>query len=238
MSNSPTDFYNKKNFAQLEDNIGIDFHNKELLAQSFVHRSYFYEAKTPFKESNERLEFLGDAVLELIVTHHLYHNYDEAEGILTKWRAALVNTRSLSRVARELDLDQYILLSQGEKLNKQGRACILADVVEALIGAIYLDDSWKQAKEFVENYIISKLSQIIKKGSFRDPKSTFQEFAQEELNITPEYKILTEQGPDHDKEFEVGVYLEEELIGRGRGSSKQEAERQAASQALNIKNWS
>ncbi len=227
-----TSFYKDKNYCQVEKKIGVHFKNQELLVQSFVHRSYFYEVDNPFPETNERLEFLGDAVLELVVTDELYNQYQKEEGLLTKWRAALVNTISLSKVASKLELEKFLLLSTGEKQNEKGRKSILADLIEALIGAIYLDQGLPEARVFIKKNILKKLPQIIEKKSFQDPKSTYQELAQEEYNITPTYKILKEEGPDHAKLFEVGVYLKNKLISKGRGASKQKAEQKAASQAL------
>jgi len=227
-----TNFYKEKNYHQVEEKLGVNFKDQELLVQSFVHRSFFYETDNPFSETNERLEFLGDAVLELVVTDELYNQYQKEEGLLTKWRAALVNTISLSKVASKLELEKFLLLSTGEKQNEKGRKSILADLIEALIGAIYLDQGLPEARVFIKKNILKKLPQIIEKKSFQDPKSTYQELAQEEYNITPTYKILKEEGPDHAKLFEVGVYLKNKLISKGRGASKQKAEQKADSQAL------
>jgi ribonuclease-3 len=229
-----------KNFLVLEKNLGLEFKNRDLLIEAFCHRSYLNEHPDFYLPHNERLEFLGDAVLELIVTEYLYKKYPEKnEGELTNWRAALVNAKILGELARELGFNDFLLLSKGEeKETGKARLYILANTFEALIGAIYLDQGYEVAKNFVEkNLIERKLPEIIEKGLFKDPKTRFQEEAQERVKITPTYKVLEEWGPDHAKHFVVGVFLGNELIAKGEGSSKQEAEEEAAKNALKIKGW-
>lgn len=225
-----------KDFSALEKELGIDFQNKNLLAQAFCHRSFLNENPSSKMENNERLEFLGDAVLELVITEFLYGNYPEKpEGELTNWRAALVNAKMLSEKARELGFNDFLLLSRGEeKETGKARQYILANAIEAFIGALYLDQGYQVCKEFIEKNLSVELPGIIESGSFKDAKSLFQEEAQEESGITPSYKILEEKGPDHEKHFTVGVYLGEKLIARGEGSSKQEAELEAAKKALEL----
>jgi ribonuclease-3 len=218
----------------------LEFKNRDLLIEAFCHRSYLNEHPDFYLPHNERLEFLGDAVLELIVTEYLYKKYPEKnEGELTNWRAALVNAKILGEVARELGFNDFLLLSKGEeKETGKARLYILANTFEALIGAIYLDQGYEVAKNFVEkNLIERKLPEIIEKGLFKDPKTRFQEEAQERVRITPTYKVLEEWGPDHAKHFIVGVFLGNELVAKGEGSSKQEAEEEAAKNALKIKGW-
>jgi ribonuclease III len=229
----------EKQFSGLEKKLSVEFINKTFLAQAFCHRSYLNENPGLSMENNERLEFLGDAVLELVVTEHLYQNYPKkSEGELTNWRAALVNAKMLSGIAKDLDFNDYILLSRGEKKeNGKARQYILANTIEAFIGALYLDQGYRICEDFIEKRVIVELPEIIEKGLFRDDKSHFQEEAQEVKGITPTYKVLREWGPDHDKHFVIGVYLEEELIAKGEGSSKQEAEVAAAKEALKVKKW-
>jgi len=229
-----------KNFAILEKSLGLEFKNRDLLIEAFCHRSYLNEHPDFYLPHNERLEFLGDAVLELIVTEYLYKKYPEKnEGELTNWRAALVNAKILGELAKDLGFNDFLLLSKGEeKETGKARLYILANTFEALIGAIYLDQGYEVAKNFVEkNLIEKKLPEIIEKGLFKDPKTRFQEEAQERVRITPTYKVLEEWGPDHAKHFVVGVFLGNELIAKGEGSSKQEAEEEAAKNALKIKGW-
>jgi ribonuclease-3 len=236
-----------KDFSILEKKLGFNFKNKDLLKQAFTHRSYLNEnprldsaRQADFKlEHNERLEFLGDAVMELIVTDYLYREYPEKpEGDLTNWRAALVNAKMLTSVAEELGFNDFLLLSKGEsKELGKARAYILANTFEALLGALYLDSGYKACDEFLKKYLLKNLGDIIKDGSYKDSKSKFQEKAQEKVSVTPNYKVVKESGPDHDKIFVVGVYLGEEIIAEGKGSSKQEAEEAAAKLALEVKNW-
>lgn len=229
-----------KDFSKLEKKLGIKFKNQNLLIQAFCHRSYLNENPDFNLENNERLEFLGDAVLELIVTEYLFEKYPtKSEGELTNWRAALVNAKILSEVAGELEFNDFLLLSKGEaKELGRARQYILANTFEALIGAVYLDQGYKNCEDFLKRYLIVRLPEIIEKGLFKDAKSRFQEEAQEREGITPSYKVLKEWGPDHAKHFIVGIYLGERLVAQGEGSSKQEAEDEAAKNALEVKNWS
>ncbi|MFH1522225.1 MAG: ribonuclease III [Patescibacteria group bacterium] len=229
-----------KDFSNLEKEIGIKFKNKDLLTQAVVHRSYLNEHPNFHLYHNERLEFLGDAVLEIIVTEHLFRHFpDTPEGELTNWRASLVNSKMLAVVANEINLEEYLYLSKGESKdnNSKARQYILANAVEALIGSIYLDQGLRPVKKFIKVYMIAKLDHILKNKLYLDPKSKFQEKSQEVHSITPYYKILKESGPDHDKIFEVGLYLEEELVSHGKGSSKQEAQIKAAENGLKKKKW-
>ncbi|MBI5755223.1 ribonuclease III [Candidatus Peregrinibacteria bacterium] len=225
-------------FEKLQKTIGITFGKKKLLEMAFVHKSYVNESSDPNLKHNERLEFLGDAVLELIVTEYLYAHYDEPEGELTNWRSALVNGERLAEIAKELDLGAYLYLSHGEK--KSGgdkKNYILANTFEALLGAIYLDQGYECSRDFVKKYVIGYLEEIIEKGLHRDAKSYFQEMAQEKLGITPEYRVLSQSGPDHRKMFTMAAFLKEEHVGTGTGFSKQNAEQSAAEDALKKKKW-
>jgi ribonuclease III len=228
-----------KDFSILEKKLGVDFKNKDLLMQAFAHRSYLNENPNFKFDHNERLEFLGDAVMELIVTEHLYKDYPEkSEGELTNWRAALVNAKMLTQVAEEIGFNDFLLLSKGEaKETGKARAYILANTFEAFLGAMYMDKGYCATDEFLKNVLLPRLEQVIKTGSYKDAKSKFQEESQEKEAITPSYKVMKESGPDHDKSFTVGVYLGEKLIAEGAGSSKQEAEESAAKNGLKIKNW-
>lgn len=226
-------------FENLENRLGIKFKNKDLLMQAFTHRSYLNENPNFHLNHNERLEFLGDAVMELVVTEHLYKDYPEnAEGDLTNWRAALVNAKMLTTVAEELGFNDFLLLSKGEaKEVGKARAYILANTFEAFLGSLYLDAGYEAADEFLKKHLLKNLKQIIKEGSYKDAKSKFQEKAQEKVSITPSYEVVKETGPDHDKNFVVGVFLENEKVAEGEGSSKQEAEESAAKKALEVKSW-
>ena len=228
-----------KDFEILEKKLGIKFHNKDLLMQAFTHRSYLNENPDFKLDHNERLEFLGDAVIELIVTAHLYKEFPEkTEGELTNWRAALVNAKMMTSVADELGFNEFLLLSRGEsKEVGKARAYILANVFEAILGALYLDSGYEPCDEFIKKYLLKNLAGIIKDGSYKDSKSKFQEEAQEKVSITPNYKVMRETGPDHDKKFIVGVFLGDKIIAEGEGSSKQEAEEAAAELALDVKKW-
>ena len=228
-----------KDFSKLEKTLNLSFKNKDLLIQAFCHRSFLNENPDLHLEHNERLEFLGDAVLELVVTGSLYQNYPKkAEGELTNWRAALVNAKMLSQIANNLGVNDFLLLSRGEEKELgKARQYILANTFEALIGAIYLDQGYKVCQKFIEKYLITELPHIIEAGLFRDAKSCFQEEAQERAGITPNYKVLEEWGPDHAKHFIIGVFLNNELVAKGEGSSKQEAELAAAKNALEAKGW-
>jgi len=228
-----------KDFETLEKKLDIKFKNKNLLKQAFTHRSYLNENPKSKIEHNERLEFLGDAVIELVVTEYLYKEYPEKpEGELTNWRAALVNAKMLSGVAAELGFNDFLLLSRGEsKEFGKARMYILANAFEAFLGAMYLDLGLESCQAFIKKYLLKKLTEIIKEGLYKDAKSKFQEEAQERVAITPTYKVLKEWGPDHNKKFVVGVYLNQELVAEGEGSSKQEAEEVAATLALKLKKW-
>jgi len=228
-----------KDFSLLEKKLGLRFKNKDLLVQAFCHRSYLNEKPDFYLNHNERLEFLGDAVLELVVTENLYQNYPEkSEGELTNWRAALVNAKFLGKLARDLDFNDFLLLSKGEaKELGKARLYILANTFEALIGAVYLDRGYKACQEFIKKQLMPELPDILEKGAFKDAKSRFQEEAQERTGTTPSYKVLEEWGPDHAKHFIIGVFLDKELIAKGEGSSKQEAEEEAAKNGLEIKGW-
>jgi ribonuclease-3 len=228
-----------KDFSLLEKKLNLKFKNRDFLIQAFCHRSYLNENPDFYLPHNERLEFLGDAVLELVVTEYLYQKYPEkSEGELTNWRAALVNAKMLSNLAQELGFNDFLLLSKGEEKEVgKARLYILANAFEAFIGAIYLDQGYVACQEFIKKYLLKKLPEIIKKGLFKDAKSRFQEEAQERVKITPTYKVLDEWGPDHAKHFIVGVFLGEELVAKGEGSSKQEAEEEAAREALEVKGW-
>ncbi len=228
-----------KNFKEFEEIIGINFANKDLLKQAFTHRSYLNEHKDSEIVHNERLEFLGDAVLELIVTEYLYNKYiDENEGDLTSYRAALVNADTMSSAASKIKMNDFLLLSKGEaKDTGRARQIILANTIEALIGAIFLDQGYETAKYFISKNIFHLIDNIVAEKAWMDAKSNFQEAAQENENITPSYKTTKEEGPDHDKIFTVGVYLDKELVSTGTGKSKQEAEQEAAKTALIKKGW-
>jgi len=228
-----------QDFSILEKKLGLKFKSKDLLTQAFVHRSYLNENPDFHLDHNERLEFLGDAVMELIVTEDLYKQYPEKpEGDLTNWRASLVNAKMLTSVAERLGFNDFLLLSRGEaKEGGKARAYILANTFEALVGAIYLDSGYTPAEKFIKNYLISRLPDIIENRLYKDAKSDFQEVAQDKVGVTPMYKVIKESGPDHEKNFIVGVFLGEELVAEGEGSSKQEAEESAAKSALKVKNW-
>lgn len=224
--------------SELEGKIGFEFKNKDLLLQALTHRSYLNENPDWHLEHNERLEFLGDAVLELVVTEYLYNTYPNPEGEMTNWRAALVNANMLSKISGEFDLNKYILLSRGEaKDTGRARQYILANAMEALIGAIYLDQGYDASRGFISRFILKELQGIIENRLDRDAKSLFQEMAQDKVGITPTYEVLKEWGPDHARNFEVGVFLEKELVASGEGPSKQEAQQMAASEALKKKGW-
>jgi ribonuclease III len=217
----------------LQKKIGSNFKNEELLQQALVHRSYLNEHKNFPLDHNERLEFLGDAVLELIVTDHLYKNYLLPEGELTNLRAAVVRGEMLSRVAHEIEIEEFLLLSRGEQQGgEKARNYILANTVEALIGAIYLDRGYDAAADFIEKTIITKLPEILESGSHIDAKSKFQELAQEKHRLTPTYRVLNEEGLDHEKKFVIGLFLDDRKMGEGKGSNKQEAQQNAAKAGL------
>jgi len=226
------------NTSELESKIGIQFKDKDLLLTALTHRSYLNENPSWKLDHNERLEFLGDAVLEMAVTDELYAKYPNPEGELTNWRAALVNAVMLAQLSAEINLNDYILMSRGEaKDTGRARQYILANAMEALIGAIYLDQGYTIAKQFITRWVLTRLPYVLENGLWIDAKSRFQESAQELLGVTPTYRVLEESGPDHDKIFKVGAYLDKELVASGTGSSKQEAQTDAAEAAIKVKGW-
>lgn len=216
-----------------KEKLGFEFTNIDLLVTALTHRSYVNEHRKSVSEHNERLEFLGDAVLELVVTDFLFRNYDEAEGILTSWRAALVRTESIGDAGQKLGYEPLVRMSRGEKQgSERARLQILANAFEALIGAIYLERGYDDAAVFITKHITSKLDAILKEGSWRDPKSHLQEVMQRKDGVTPRYVVLEEVGPDHDKLFTLGVFAGERLVSKGTGPSKQAAQQEAAKAAL------
>ena len=227
------------NFADFEEKTKIVFKDKDLLKQAFIHRSYINENPSAGLSHNERLEFLGDAVLELVVTDFLYKKYPSyAEGELTSLRSALVNAITISDVAATLGMNDFLLLSRGEsKDNGKARQYILSNTYEAYVGALYLDQGYDVTNEFVKKSLLHKTDEIVNKKLWRDSKSLVQEKAQEFNNVTPAYKVLSESGPDHDKHFTIGILFGGVQIAEGKGKSKQEAEQSAALNALKIKNW-
>lgn len=229
----------EKDFSQFEQNLNLNFKNKDLLREAFTHRSYINESKRSDLTHNERLEFLGDAVLELVVTDYLFKKYpDRTEGDLTSYRSALVNAVTLGEIARTLGMNDYLLLSKGEaKDTGKARQIILANTFEALVGALYLDRKSEGAEAFIEKHLLPLTEEIVEKELWKDAKSFLQEKAQEEMGVTPTYKVLREAGPDHDKKFVVAVFLGDELVAEAQGKSKQEAEQGAATQALKEKRW-
>ena len=226
---------------ELEEKIGVKFNNIDFLKQAVTHRSYLNEHRSYKLDHNERLEFLGDAVLELVVTEYLYKNYPNPEGELTNWRASLVNGEMLAKIARELGVEEYLLMSKGESRDTgKARQYLLANAFEAITGAIYLDQKekgYEKCREFIMNNVIGELPNIIENKLYMDPKSRFQEESQDKVGVTPSYKVLEEVGPDHDKKFIVGLYLNDEMIAEGKGRSKQEAQRKAAEKGLEMKGW-
>lgn len=225
--------------GELQKKLRLKIRDQDLFETAFIHRSYLNE-KTNFKlPSNERLEFLGDAVLQLVVSEYLYKSFpNEPEGNLTNFRASIVNAKTLSEVSAGLDLGHYLRLSKGEEASGgRDRPYLLANTFEALLGVIYLDQGLEAAREFINGYVIPKLPQIIEQELYKDYKSKLQELAQERLSLTPNYRVLQEEGPDHAKHFTVGVFLGEEKAGSGLGSSKQVAEQEAAKEALIKKSW-
>lgn len=219
--------------ALAKEKLGGAFNDLDILITAFTHRSYLNEHKKTVSAHNERLEFLGDAVLELVVTEHLYNNFNEPEGILTNWRSALVRTESISAAAERLGFNDYLRLSRGEKRGTdRARAQILANCFEAVTGAIYLDKGYTAVARFLDENILVTLQQILSSGSWMDAKSRLQELTQNVENATPHYKVLTEEGPDHEKQFTVGVFVDNKLRGQGDGPSKQLAQQRAAEAAL------
>lgn len=228
-----------KDFAEFEKKIGVVFKDKNILQQAFTHRSYINEHPGLEIRHNERLEFLGDAVLELVSTEELFSRFpDIPEGELTAYRAALVNTISLAETANALGLDDFLLLSKGESKDKgKGRLNILANTFESVVGALYLDQGYQSAKKFISECLFYKIQEIVDKKLYRDAKSLVQEMSQEKLGVTPSYEIISEKGPDHDKHFTAGIYFGSELAAQGKGASKQEAEQSAARKALEERGW-
>lgn len=226
-------------FGEFEKKIGITFKDKDLLRTAFTHRSYLNENRTRGMEHNERLEFLGDAVLELIVTAYLYKKYPQHnEGELTSYRSALVNAVTLAGVAEKLGMNEFLLLSRGEtKDTGRARQVILANTIEAFIGALYLDQGYDSAERFISRHLFNLIDEIVTKKMWLDAKSHFQEKAQEVVGVTPVYETVKEVGPDHDKKFTVAVFLGKERVAEGDGKSKQEAEQMAAKLGLEAKRW-
>ncbi|MFZ2049215.1 MAG: ribonuclease III [Minisyncoccia bacterium] len=226
-------------FSKFEESAGLAFKDKALLKQAFIHRSYINENRASGLEHNERLEFLGDAVLELVITDFLYKKYKEMdEGELTSLRSALVNADTCAEVATKLGANDFLLLSKGESKDVgRARQYILANTLEAIIGAVYIDQGFDEAQKFIYAHITTLTEEIVKSKAWIDSKSLFQEKAQENLGTTPTYKTIRENGPDHDKEFVVGVFVGGEKLGEGEGKSKQDAEQEAARDALKNKGW-
>lgn len=223
----------RKNLTNLEQILNVRFEDQNLLKTSVTHRSYLNEHPEFSQENNERLEFLGDAILELLVSEYLYKKFKKSEGEMTNLRAALVNSVTLAGIAKDLKIEDYLFLSKGETNDTgRARASILANTIEAIIGAIYLDQGIVIARNFIEEKVLVLLPEILQKEVIKDSKSRFQEVAQEEFGITPAYKVIKEWGPDHKKQFLVGVYLDKKFASQGKGFSKQEAEEAAAREAL------
>jgi len=229
----------EEDLIALERILGYVFRDKINLLTAITHRSYLNEHKDAKQDHNERLEFLGDAVLELVVTDHLFHKYPhKPEGELTAVRSALVNTTSLSEASTKLGVNDYLLMSKGESKDMgRARQYILANAFEAFIGALYVDQGYGVAAKFIADQLFDKTDEIVEKRLWQDPKSRFQELAQEHANLTPSYFTLTQEGPDHDRIFTVGVFLGKEKIAEGKGRAKQEAEQEAALKAIESKNW-
>lgn len=223
----------------LSQKLGITIKQVALFQEAMTHRSYLNEHKRYPYPHNERLEFLGDAVLELVVTESLYETFpDKPEGELTALRAALVNSDMLASIGESLGIETYLLMSRGEAKDKgRARTYLVANAMEAIIGALHLDQGYAAAKAFITTQVLSRLSDVLQGKLYSDPKSRLQELAQEKLSITPSYQVIKEWGPDHDRRFVAGVFLGEELVAEGEGASKQEAQREAAKQALEKKGW-
>jgi len=220
-------------FSALEERLGVHFTDRDLLQQVFIHRSYLNEHKNFPLDHNERLEFLGDAVLELVVTDYLYRNFPNPEGELTIWRSSLVKGDTLAEVARDLAIPDYLQVSRGEeKSGGKEKSYLLANALEALIGATYLDQGYDSAKHVIEGFILSRLPAILEQKLYIDPKSRLQELTQEKFGFTPQYSVVDQVGPDHAKEFTVTVSIQDREIGRGVGASKQSAQVAAAAEAL------
>jgi ribonuclease III len=235
---TPKDFFQGVDMEEYQSYtlnlIGKQFSNLGLILNAFTHRSYVNEHKKSNFKNNERLEFLGDAVLELAVTRYLYSTYpDEPEGVLTAWRSALVRTESIGAVAGVLQMDKLLRLSKGEKLNlERSRLQILANTFEAFVGALYLEFGFEEAEKFISEHLLTKTDTMIKTESWRDPKSILQELSQSKFGVPPVYRVLEESGPDHDKSFTLGAYIKNKLYGTGTGHSKQTAQQAAAGEAI------
>jgi len=235
--------FSDKNFSGkdpkgLENILEVSFKNQNLFQEALIHRSYLNEHPECSLKHNERLEFLGDSVLELLVSEYLYKEFQRPEGEMTNLRAALVNSETLGEIAKKLKIEDYLFLSKGEaKDTGRARQYILANVFEACIGAIYIDQGYEAAKQFVAGQLFAKTDEIVRKRLWQDAKSRFQEMSQEHANVTPTYETLSQQGPDHDRVFTVGVFLRKQLVAEGEGRSKQEAEQQAAEKAIVAKGW-
>jgi ribonuclease-3 len=228
----------QKDISELEKKIKVQFKSIELLQTAVTHRSYLNENRSYKLDQNERLEFLGDAVLELVVTDYLYANFPNPEGELTNWRASLVNKDMLARVSRSIGVEEFLLMSRGEaKDTGRAREYLLANAMEAIIGAVYLDQGYESAKNFILENIVVNLKEVLESKSYLDPKSHFQEVSQDKEGVTPNYCVLSESGPDHNKKFVVGVYIGDEKVAEGEGCSKQEAQRNAAKAGLETKGW-
>ncbi len=225
--------YREHNFGLLEKEIGISFRDRSLLINAFVHRSFLNENHDLDLNNNERLEFLGDAVLSFLVAEKLYKTYPNSEGELTRWRSALVNTKILADLARRLKFQDYLFLSRGEKENLASDS-VLADAFEAFVGAVCHDQGFEAAKKIIEDRLITLLPEIINSSSYIDPKSRLQEIVQSNKKITPNYQVISETGPDHNKHFKVVVSVNNQKLGQGTGRSKQAAEQAAAERALNL----
>ena len=228
-----------KDVSVLAKKLGVKFKDLDFLLNAVTHRSYLNEHPSFPLGHNERLEFLGDAVIELSVTEYLYENFPNPEGDLTNWRASLVNANMLGDLARDLGMEEYLYLSKGESKDKKSKArlYILANAFEAVVGAIYLDRGMREADKFLKKVLFVKLKEILEKKLYLDPKSRFQEIAQERYTVTPSYKVLSETGPDHNKKFVIGVYIGNEMVAEGEGSSKHEAQVEAARKGLEEKGW-
>lgn len=223
----------QENIKKLVDKLNLKLNNFDIFENAFVHRSYLNEHPKFHLDNNERLEFLGDAVLELVTTRYLYDNYQKPEGELTALRSALVRGKNLSQIAQELEVEQCLYLSSGEAQGSpKAKSLILANALEAIIGSIYLDLGYDVARGFIEKYILKNISKIIDERLYIDAKSSFQEKSQEKFKLTPQYKVLDQSGPDHNKIFKSGVFLEDKMVATGEGSSKNSAEQEAAKNAL------
>ena len=234
-----SDYDTGVDLGKLQSILGVEFNDTEVLLSAITHRSYLNEHREATWAHNERLEFLGDAVLELVITDYLFTKYpDKPEGELTAVRAALVNTVSLAEASEQLGINKFLLMSKGEAKDEgRARQYILANAFESCIGALYIDQNYETAKEFIARHLFGKTDEIVDKQLWQDAKSRFQELAQEHASITPTYETIEQEGPDHDRVFTVGVYLRKEKIAEGTGRSKQEAEQAAAEKGLVVKNW-